>query len=171
MKETISRDKTRCVNSIIVTTPILQSILSSWLFQTSRTHWMKVFSQANNLIVRIFDRISVIRQVRLSLFFICCSCMCFKTCTITEMNDIRNYLQHLKVFSHVLRGMDKTIIPTPTNAAQPRRSYRETNASMIYREFSTTWKIKKNKKKNLKYKPELALKWSSNHRYKSLEVG
>lgn len=53
--------------------------------------------------------------VRLSLVFICLACMSFNARAII-----------------VLSGMEMIMIATPTKADQPRRSYNEMNAKMIY---------------------------------------
>lgn len=63
----------------------------------------------------MLDRSSLISRVRWSLFFICCSCILFNIRAIK-----------------VLRGIEKTMIATPTKADHPRRLYKDTNANVIY---------------------------------------
>ena len=64
--------------------------------------------------LRMFASSSLMRRVRLSRFFICCSCRRFKYRAIT-----------------VLSGIENAMIATPTNAGHPRMSYSDTNASVI----------------------------------------
>jgi hypothetical protein len=63
----------------------------------------------------ILAKSSLISLVRLSLFFICCSCILLSA-------------RAMKAF----KGIEKNMIATPTNAAHPRRLYSDTNANVIY---------------------------------------
>jgi hypothetical protein len=57
--------------------------------------------------------------------------MRFKNPAITEMKSVRNQGRMAESSPlQVLRGIEKIIIPTPTNAAQPKRSYSEMKASV-----------------------------------------
>ena len=87
----------------LVTIPIFLNIFISISFLTPNTRLINAFSHAYSLMLRTFASSSLISLVRISLFFICFSCI-----------FLRN--RAMKVF----RGTEKTMMATPTNADQPR---------------------------------------------------
>jgi hypothetical protein len=72
--------------------------------------------------------------VRLSQFFICASCIRLSVRAMSgEDYDIsRLTLWHEKIDVHVLSEIATIMIATPTNAAHPRRLYKETKARVIW---------------------------------------
>lgn len=117
-----------------VVTPIFFNIFSSCSFLTCRIFRIKAYSHAYSFILfrkkvrnqeawstEVHTHLlmllssSLISLVRLSLFFICVSCIFFKNRAMLVFN-----------------GMEKIIMPTPTKAGHPSRLYRDTKAKVIY---------------------------------------
>ena len=127
-------ETTRKLRTVAI--PILRSVFNSRSFLTNKILRMKAFSQAYSLILYtsvvslnsswmchfgktyllMFARSSLINFVRLSLFFICSCCIFLR-------------IRAMKVF----KGIENTMMPTPTKAGHPKMLYNEMKARAIYR--------------------------------------
>ena len=69
--------------------------------------------------------------------------------------------------AHVLRGSETTIMPTPTNAAQPKRLYSEMNARVIWNGPETAMRAYVQKSCNLLASTDIRLTMSPDARVRS----